>query len=145
MALSFRLVRLGAFAAILVIVLSVAVLLTPAPAAAETAANAAGRYDTLILRDLGGKQAALVQLIAKDLPAAHQALQDALRIQPDSLDTQMMLGNVEIQSGRHHEAQRIARQLQKQWPDAAAGFILEGDAALGRKDSAAALAAPSGQ
>lgn len=108
-------------------------------------ASALASYRRLAVR-LSGQAAPLVklasvQLIAKDLPAAHQALQDALRIQPDSLDTQMMLGNVEIQSGRHHEAQRIARQLQKQWPDAAAGFILEGDAALGRKDSAAALAA----
>lgn len=36
----------------------------PAPAGAETVANAAGRYDGLVLRDLGGKRAALVCLIA---------------------------------------------------------------------------------
>jgi len=33
-------------------------------AAAETVGNAAGRYDALALRDLGGKQAAIVQLVA---------------------------------------------------------------------------------
>jgi hypothetical protein len=35
-----------------------------AGAAGETAANAAGRYDGLVLRDLGGKTAAVVQLVA---------------------------------------------------------------------------------
>jgi hypothetical protein len=36
----------------------------PSPAGAETVANAAGRYDGLVLRDLGGKRAVLVCLIA---------------------------------------------------------------------------------
>ncbi|HET6494854.1 MAG TPA: VCBS repeat-containing protein [Thermoleophilia bacterium] len=38
----------------------------PAPAGAETMANAAGRYDGLVLRDLGGKRAALVCLVAEN-------------------------------------------------------------------------------
>lgn len=39
-------------------------MMAPPGAAAETTPNASGRYDTLVLRDLGGKQAALVQLLA---------------------------------------------------------------------------------
>jgi hypothetical protein len=41
-------------------------MVAPEPAGAETVANAAGRYDGLVLRDLGGKRAALVCLIAEN-------------------------------------------------------------------------------
>jgi putative PEP-CTERM system TPR-repeat lipoprotein len=108
-------------------------------------ANAQGSYRKLAERLPGQAtplvKLATVQIVAKDFPAARQSLQEALRAEPGSLDAQMMLGNVEIQSGRHDEALRIARQVQKKQPEAAAGFILEGDAALGRKDPAPALAA----
>ena len=64
---SCRLIRLAALAAILLGLPAVAALARPpVAAAAETVANAAGRYDGLVLRDLGGKQAALVQLVAED-------------------------------------------------------------------------------
>lgn len=36
----------------------------PAAAAGDTVGNASGRFDTLLLRDLGGKTAALVQMVA---------------------------------------------------------------------------------
>ena len=51
-------------AALTALILAFVVLALPSAAAAETAQNAAGRYDGLVLRDLGGKQAALVQLVA---------------------------------------------------------------------------------
>ncbi len=66
MDLAHRPVRLGALAATLMIAFLIPIFLAPPLAAAETTANAAGRYDTLVLRDLGGKQAALVQLLAED-------------------------------------------------------------------------------
>ena len=47
-------------------VLVLAALARPPAAAAATTENAAGRYDSLVLRDLGGKTAALVQLVAAD-------------------------------------------------------------------------------
>lgn len=65
MHLTHRPISLGAFVATLLILLAIPIL-APPPATAETTANAAGRYDTLVLRDLGGKQAALVQLLAED-------------------------------------------------------------------------------
>ncbi|PKO73954.1 MAG: PEP-CTERM system TPR-repeat protein PrsT [Betaproteobacteria bacterium HGW-Betaproteobacteria-17] len=107
--------------------------------------NALGSYRKLVERQ-PGQAAPLVklasaQVAAKDLPGARKSLQDALRIQPDWLDAQMMLGGVEIQGGRYDEAQKLAKQVQQQQPGKAAGFILEGDTALARKDYPAALAA----
>jgi len=64
-----------------------------------------------------------------------------LRIQPDFLDAQLMLGGVEIQSARFDEALKLAKQVQQQKPDNPAGFTLEGDTAFARKDYPAALAA----
>ena len=107
--------------------------------------NALASYRKLVEKQ-PGQAAPLVklasaQVAAKDLPAARKALQDALRIQPDFLDAQLMLGGVEIHGGRFDEAQKIAKQVQQQKPDKAAGFILEGDTAFARKDYPAALAA----
>ena len=84
---------------------------------------------------------ATAQIVAKDLPGARKTLQDALRIQPDFLDAQLMLGGVEIQGGRLDEAQKLAKQVQQKKPDSPAGFVLEGDTAFARKDFTAALAA----
>jgi protocatechuate 3,4-dioxygenase beta subunit len=66
MRVSCRPIRPAALAALVLIILTAAILALPSAAAAATVQNAAGRYDTLVLRDLGGKQAALVQLIAED-------------------------------------------------------------------------------
>ena len=68
MRLSYRPVHLvvaAVFALALLVALFFAALAPPV-AAAGTVANAAGRYDSLVLRDLGGKTAALVQLVAED-------------------------------------------------------------------------------
>ena len=107
--------------------------------------NALGSYRKMVERQPGQAaplaKLASAQVAAKDLPGARKALLDALRIQPDWLDAQMMLGGVEIQSGRFDDAQKLAKQVQQQKPDRAAGFILEGDTAFARKDYPAALAA----
>lgn len=84
---------------------------------------------------------ATAQIVAKDLPGARSTLLDALRIQPDFLDAQLMLGGVEIQSARFDDALKLAKQVQQQKPASPAGFTLEGDTAFARKDYAAALAA----
>jgi len=107
--------------------------------------NALGSYRKLVER-LPGQTAPLIhlataQIAAKDLPGARKTLQEALRIQPDLLDAQLMLGGVEIQSARLDDALKLARQIQQQKPALPAGFALEGDIALARKDYAAALAA----
>lgn len=63
MAISFRPALLVACVAVVLACLSGALPGAP-DAVAEVTANAAGRYDSLVLRDLGGKQATLVQLVA---------------------------------------------------------------------------------
>lgn len=107
--------------------------------------NALGSYRKLV-EHLPGQAAPLVklasvQIVAKDLPAARKTLQGALRIQPDFLEAQLMLGGVEIQGTRLDEAHKLARQVQQQKPDKPAGFVLEGDTAFARKDYPASLAA----
>ncbi len=66
MRVSCRPFRPAALAALVLLIIGVFVLAVQPVAAAETTQNASGRYDTLVLRDLGGKQAALVQLIAEE-------------------------------------------------------------------------------
>jgi len=108
-------------------------------------ANALGSYRKLVER-VPGQAAPLVkvataQLAARDAAGARKTLQDALRIQPDALDAQLMLGSVEIQGARFDEAKKLANQVQQQHPNNPSGFILEGDTAYSRKDYPAALAA----
>lgn len=108
-------------------------------------ANALGAYRKLAERAPSDSAPLLkiagTQLAAKDLAGARKTLQDALRLHPDLLDAQLLLGGVEIQSARYDEAQRLARQIQQQKPTHAAGFSLEGDVATARGHHAAALAA----
>jgi putative PEP-CTERM system TPR-repeat lipoprotein len=107
--------------------------------------NALGSYRKLAERQPGQAaplvKVATAQIVAKDLAGARKTLQDALRIQPDFLEAQLMLGGVEIQGSRLDEAQKLAKQVQQQKPNSPAGFILEGDTAFARKDYPAALAA----
>ena len=99
-----------------------------------------------VVERLPGKAAPLIklataQIVAKDPDGARETLQNALRIQPDFLDAQLMLGGVEIQSAHFDEALKLAKQVQQQKPGSPAGFALEGDIAFARKDFPAALAA----
>jgi len=99
-----------------------------------------------VIERLPGKAAPLIklataQIVAKDLDGARKTLQDALRIQPDFLEAQLMLGGVEIQGARYDEALKLAKQVQQQKPGSPAGFTLEGDTAFARKDYPASLAA----
>jgi putative PEP-CTERM system TPR-repeat lipoprotein len=107
--------------------------------------NALGSYRKLADR-LPNQPAPLVklataQVAAKDLAGARNTLQDALRLQADFVDAQLILGGIEIQSARFDEAHKLAKQVQQQKPDNPAGFILEGDTAFARKDYPAALVA----
>jgi putative PEP-CTERM system TPR-repeat lipoprotein len=107
--------------------------------------NALGSYRKLAEKQPGQAaplaKVARAQIAAKDFTGARKTLQDALRIQPDFLDAQLMLGSVEIQGARYDEASKLARQVQQKHPANAAGFVLEGDIANARKDAPAALAA----
>ncbi len=120
-------------------------LLGTAQLASGDTTNALGSFRKLVERQPGQAaplvKVATAQFAARDAAGARKTLQDALRIQPDVLDAQLMLGNIEIQGARFDEAHKLAKQVQQQHPSNPSGFVLEGDAAYARKDYAAALAA----
>jgi putative PEP-CTERM system TPR-repeat lipoprotein len=84
---------------------------------------------------------ASAQIVARDFAAARKTLQDTMRFQPDLLEAQLMLGNIEIQGKRFEEAHKLARQIQQQKPEKAAGFYLQGHTAFAAGDYPGALAA----
>jgi putative PEP-CTERM system TPR-repeat lipoprotein len=51
----------------------------------------------------------------------------------------MLLVSLELNAGRHAEAVKVARQMQKQRPDSASGFMLQGDALMAQKQYGPAL------
>jgi putative PEP-CTERM system TPR-repeat lipoprotein len=120
-------------------------LLGTAQLAMGDATNALGSYRKLAERQPGQAaplvKVATAQIATRDAAGARKTLQDALRIQPDALDAQLILGGLEIQGARFDEAGKLAKQAQQQHPDNPSGFILEGDTAYARKDYPAALAA----
>lgn len=76
----------------------------------------------------------------KDLPAAEQALRKALGLRADAVDVQARLAAVLLERGDRDGALQVAKSVQKQQPNAAAGYVLEGDiqAAGGKWTEAAA-------
>ncbi|MBV5324207.1 MAG: tetratricopeptide repeat protein, partial [Rhodospirillaceae bacterium] len=106
-------------------------LLGTAQLASGDTTNALGSYRKLVERQPGQAaplvKVATAQLAAGDAPGARKTLLDALRIQPDALDAQLMLGGLEIQGARFNEAIKLAKQAQQQHPSNPSGFILEGD------------------
>lgn len=68
-----------------------------------------------------------IQVIAKDKDAALQSLRKALTIKSDLLEAQRGIMLLEVDAGRTAEALAMARQIQKQRPKEAVGYMLEGD------------------
>ncbi len=82
-----------------------------------------------------------VDVAAKNKPAALEHLQKALKIKADSLDAQRGIIALELDAGRSKEALAMAREVQKQRPKEAIGYIFEGDAQASQKNWADALVA----
>jgi putative PEP-CTERM system TPR-repeat lipoprotein len=74
----------------------------------------------------------------QDAAATKDAVAKALALKPDYLDAEVLLASAELGAGRHAEALKVAQGIQKRHPDAAAGFVLEGDALLAQKKFAPA-------
>ncbi len=72
-------------------------------------------------------QMAEAQMAAKDTNGALQSLRKALAIQPDSVDAQRGIMTLDLAADRVQEALAIAREVQKQRPKEAIGYLLEGD------------------
>ena len=68
-----------------------------------------------------------IQVAAKNKDAAMQSLRKALSIKADSIEAQRGIIMMELDAGRTAEALATARQIQKQRPKEAVGYVLEGD------------------
>lgn len=77
--------------------------------------------------------AAEVYAQAKNNDAAIASLRKALAIKPDLIEAQVALARLQIASAKPKEALTQAREIQKQRPTIAMGFILEGDAHVSQK------------
>jgi putative PEP-CTERM system TPR-repeat lipoprotein len=76
---------------------------------------------------------------AKNPDAAAQSLARALEIQPDFLEAQRKLAALEVKAGKYPAALKIAKTVQTQRPRQDAGYLLEGDVQIARKDVGAAV------
>ncbi len=74
----------------------------------------------------------------KDLPGATAALRKALEVMPDFVPARQALMTLELTAGRRKEALAMARVVQRQPGNEAAGFALEGDLELSGKNWPAA-------
>ena len=78
-------------------------------------------------------RSAQVYLRSNDRDAALRSLKQALAVKPDYLPAQEMVGAIELQAGRHQRALEVARNIQKQRPTQALGYMLEGEIEADRK------------
>lgn len=82
-----------------------------------------------------------INVAAQDKDAAMQSLRKALSVKADSIEAQRGIMMLDLDAGRVTEAIDVARQVQKQRPKEAAGYILEGDAYALKKAWNEAIAA----
>lgn len=85
------------------------------------------------------------QLASLNRPAAEQSMRRALDIKPDDLQLQRGLIVLLLEAKKFPDAMTVARVAQRQQPDRADGYAMEGDIAAAQKDwTAAAVAYRSG-
>lgn len=85
-------------------------------------------------------QVAALSLV-QNLPAqAEDALKGVLAIQPDFPSAQVALAEIYVRKGSRDLALLVADQLQRRHPEAAAGYQLQGDILMSKRQSAEALA-----
>ena len=75
-----------------------------------------------------------VHMANKDSAAAANSLRKALEIKPDLLVAQRGLAGFALQGSKPADAVGIAKDMQKQRPNEAVGYLLEGDIHLSQKD-----------
>ncbi len=88
---------------------------------------------------LGYLGAAEAQAQANDLPAANRSIKKALEVAPEHLPTQQMAMGLALKQRQPDQARAIAREVQKQRPDEALGYLLEGEVELSIKRPDAAV------
>ncbi len=78
---------------------------------------------------------------AEDMYGARYALNRAIALDPDFIEAKAALAGLEIQDGNGEEALRLAEQMQKDYPDKAVGYQIEGAYYLSEDQGAAAVKA----
>jgi putative PEP-CTERM system TPR-repeat lipoprotein len=86
-------------------------------------------------------QVAALYLLMKKPASAEDYLKSALAMQPDFPAAELALAELNVRKGWHELALMGAARLQKNHPKGAAGYQLEGDVLMARKQPAQALAA----
>ena len=74
----------------------------------------------------------------KEAAAAEESLRKALQLKPDLIDAQHRLVSIKLEQRKPNEALEIAKDVQKQRPKEALGWIYEGDARAQNKEWAVA-------
>jgi tetratricopeptide (TPR) repeat protein len=78
---------------------------------------------------------------ANDIAGARTSLERALALSPDSVPALAGLAEVDIIQGRNDAALAVATRIQQDYPEDAAGYLLQGDVLMARQQPAAAVAA----
>jgi putative PEP-CTERM system TPR-repeat lipoprotein len=81
---------------------------------------------------------AAVYAAMQNMPSTRASVNRALVLKPDYEEAQVLLGFTELNAKHFTEAVRLAQQVEKQHPESAAGYMLEGDALLADKKFAQA-------
>ena len=71
---------------------------------------------------------------AKDMDNAMAALKQSLALQPDLLPALRTMAGLAVQDNRHSDALAIAKEMQQRKPKDPAGFLLEGEIEVSRKN-----------
>lgn len=111
-------------------------------AAGETA-NALASYHRLAQVDPNSadahlKHARMQMKVIKDRSGARFSLRQAIRLRPGFLEAQAELIRLEAEDSRWQTATELAREVRRQRPGKAVGYLLEGDVLLARKHYAEA-------
>lgn len=90
---------------------------------------------------LASMRMANVHMANKDKEESIKSLRKALEIKPDLLEAQRALILISLETNKPQDALTVAREVQKQRPGEAAGFVLEGDIQAAGKNWPEAVAA----
>ena len=80
-----------------------------------------------------------LQIAAADLKGAWYSLDKALSDQPELLNAQAMMAEVEARQGEYAKAEQRTRQIVKQYPQRAIGHMVAGATAMAQGQTAAAI------
>ena len=119
-------------------------VLGDAQLAAGDSFNALSTYRNLVALSPDDPEAyyklAEAQAVTRDTASARASLEKALALKPDHLASEMALASLDLAEHHPADALKIARLIQTQYPNATAGFGLEGDILMAQGEFSLAVA-----